>query len=102
MAQGHGRKLYVLQSGHGAGTVVFIKKVPLLISLETIHIWTDFGPVKIISVYAPPTRPLSLDDYPSLFAGDFPVLVAGDRHGKHPYWGCRVANGFGSKLFDFT
>ncbi|KAK9717087.1 Endonuclease-reverse transcriptase [Popillia japonica] len=59
------------------------------------------GPIRVFSTYAPPSRPFSADNYQSIFSYDEPTLVIGDLNAKHPFWGCRVSNGFGKHLLQF-
>ncbi|KAK9694251.1 Endonuclease-reverse transcriptase [Popillia japonica] len=77
---------------------------PELTSLEATVAVVEvraIGPIRVFSTYAPPSRPFSADDYQSMFSYDEPTLVIGDLNAKHPFWGCRVSNGFGKRLLQF-
>lgn len=98
--------------GRRGGTAILIRQttkhslvaVPALRSLEATSLDVEvrgLGPLRLIAVYAPPSRVCDTDDYDRLFACNAPVLLAGDLNAKHPLWGCSSTNEFGSKVFRF-
>lgn len=98
--------------GRNGGTAIAIKQtlkhsyvaVPVLRFLEATIVDVEirgFGPLRLISVYAPPSRVCDTDDYDLLFSCNVPVLLAGDLNAKHPLWGCSSTNEFGRRLFHF-
>ncbi|KAK9720044.1 Endonuclease-reverse transcriptase [Popillia japonica] len=99
-------------TGRNGGVAVLVKKNlhhrPLYVSglhfVEAVGIEISIrglGPLKVFSVYAPPGRDCDWTDLDLLLSADAPALAAGDFNAKHRSWGCRVANGYRGKLFDY-
>lgn len=94
------------------GVAIFIKRsinhnsiyLPQLLSIEAtaVKVNLDDGSfVNVISAYKSPNRRLNVNDMTNLFTPHSPTLLIGDINCKHQYWGCRVTNPNGARLFQF-
>jgi hypothetical protein len=96
----------------GGGTAILVHKgidhyaVPVfgLQSLEAsaTHLVLATRPVKIVSAYLTPTRPLIESDLTECLSGGIPVLMAGDLNAKHKDWNSRLTAARGSLLRDYA
>ena len=55
-----------------------------------IQIMLAIKPVKILTVYLSPSRPLLASDLSTCFGGGLPVLMAGDLNFKNVEWNSRL------------
>jgi hypothetical protein len=65
-----------------------------------IHLVLATRPVKLVSAYLAPTRPLIESDLTECLSGGIPVLMAGDLNAKHKDWSSRLNTARGSLLLD--
>jgi hypothetical protein len=96
----------------GGGTAILVHKgidhyaVPVsgLQHLEAtaIHLVLATRPVKLVSAYLAPTRPVIESDLTECMSGGIPVLMAGDLNAKHKEWNFRLTTARGSPLLDYA
>jgi hypothetical protein len=96
----------------GGGTAILVRRgiddnaVPVsgLQHLEAtaIHLVLATRPVKLVTAYLSPTRPLIESDISEFLSGGFPVLMAGDLNAKHTDWNSRRTAPRGSLLRDYA
>jgi hypothetical protein len=77
----------------GRGTAILDRRgidhyaVPVLglnqFEATAIHIMLASGPIKILPVYLPPSRPIVGSDLSACFGVGFPVVIAGHLNSKH-------------------
>jgi hypothetical protein len=67
-----------------------------------IHLVLATRPVKLVSAYLAPTRPLIESDLTDCLSGRIPVLMAGDLNAKHKDWNCRLTTARESLLHDYA
>jgi hypothetical protein len=94
----------------GGGTVIVVHQgidhyaVPVsalqYLEATAIHLLLATRPVKIVSGYLAPTRPLIESDMTECLSGRIPVLMAGDLNAKHKDWNSRLTTGRESLLRD--
>jgi hypothetical protein len=59
-------------------------------------------PVKILTVYLSPSRPLIGEDLTACFGGGLPVLMTGDLSAKHVDWNSRLTTRRGKPVRDYA
>lgn len=95
--------------GRKGGTAVYIRSnidhhvlaTPTFAHMEATSVVVNtqrHGPLKISSVYNPPTKTITNDDIELLFRETMPTIVAGDLNAKHPAWNSRSTNRLGRQL----
>jgi hypothetical protein len=77
----------------GGGTAIFVHKgidhyaLPVFglqyLEATAIHLVLATRPVKLVSAYRAPTRPMIDSDLTECLSGGIPVLMAGDLNAKH-------------------
>jgi hypothetical protein len=95
----------------GTGTAILVHKgidhhaVPVsglqYLQATAIHLVLATRPVKLVSTYLPPTRPLIETDLTECLSGGIPVRIAGDLNAKHKDWNSRLNTARGSLLRDY-
>jgi hypothetical protein len=96
----------------GGGTAILVRRgiahhsvpITVLTNLEAtaIQIALAGRPLKILSVYLSPSRPLIGADLTACFGGGLPVLMAGDLNAKHVDWNSRPTTRRGKLLRDYA
>jgi hypothetical protein len=96
----------------GGGTAILVPKgidhyaVPVsglqYLEATAIHLVLATRPVKLVSAYLAPTRPLIESELTACPSGGIPVLMAGDINGKHKDCNCRLTTAMGSLLRDYA
>jgi hypothetical protein len=92
----------------GGGTVIVVHtgidhySVPVsglqYLEATAIHLVLATRPVKLVSAYLEPTRPLIESHMTDCLTGGIPVLMAGDLKAKHKDWNSRLTTARGSLL----
>jgi hypothetical protein len=67
-----------------------------------IHLVLATKPVKLVSAYLAPTRPMTEADLTECLSGGIPFLMAGDLNAKHKDWNSRPTTASGSLLRDYA
>jgi hypothetical protein len=67
-----------------------------------VHLVLATRPVKLVSAYLAPTRPLIESDLTECLSGGIPVLMTGDLKAKHKDWNSRLTTARGSLLRDYA
>jgi hypothetical protein len=67
-----------------------------------IHLVLVTRPVKLVSAYLAPTRPLIESDLTECLSGGIPVLMAGDLNAKQKDWNSGLTRARGSLLRDYA
>jgi hypothetical protein len=96
----------------GGGTAILFHKgidhyaVPVsglqYLEATAIHLVLATRPVKLVSAYLAPTRPMIESDLTECLTGGIPVLMAGDLKAKHKDWNSRLTTARGSLLRNYT
>jgi hypothetical protein len=73
-----------------------------LLEATAIQVTLAGRPVKILSVYISPSRPLIGADLTACFGGGLPVLMAGDLNAKHVDCNSRLTTRRGKLLRDYA
>jgi exonuclease III len=89
----------------GGGTEILVRKgidhyaVPVTgwqyLEATAIHLVLATRPVKLVSAYLSPKRPLMKSDLTECLRGEIPVLMAGDLNAKHTDWNSRLTTARG-------
>jgi hypothetical protein len=98
--------------GRGGGTAILVRRgidhyaVPVLglqhLEATAIHLVLATRPVKLMSAYFSPTRPLIESDLSECLSGGFPILMAGNLNAKHTDLNSRLTTARGSLLRDYA
>jgi hypothetical protein len=96
----------------GGGTAILVRKgidhyaVPVsglqYPEATAIHLVLATRPVKLVSAYLAPTRPLIESDLTECQSGGIPVVMAGDLNAKHKDWNCRLTSARRSLMHDYA
>jgi hypothetical protein len=96
----------------GGGTAILVHKgtdiyaVPVsglqYLEVTAIHLVLATRPVKLVSAYLAPTRPMIESDITECLCGGIPLRMAGDLNAKHKDWNSRLTIAWGSHLRDYA
>lgn len=99
-------------TGPGGGTAIYVRQslehhevdTPQLAQAEanTIELNTNMGPIRFVSIYKPPHKPLDPNDLHELLNSGKPTIIAGDLNSKHPSWNSRMSNKNGRILRNYA
>lgn len=71
------------------------------IEYVAITLETSNGPMRLASIYLPPTKKLDTTDIDNLFSDNIPTLIAGDFNATHPEWNNVKTNYHGADLYRY-
>jgi retron-type reverse transcriptase len=100
------------RSTRGGGTAILVsdrlaaQRIPLpaLANIEAtaVRLECEDGPLRLVSVYAPPSRTMDTADLEAVFEGGAATIAAGDYNAKHPDWHSRLQSLRGRTLRRWT